>query len=360
MGLQTSRQSVSPIQSLPRDVLSLIFHRCLSSIHDDDEETVPATTPITLALVSKQWKEIVWSSVELWTSLSLSNIVHKDHINSWFARAGSELPLSLRIRHKSSLEQPRLDFVALGDVLLKYADRFEHLHLTLTTRCWGSLSLTHFRPTRLRSFKIFGEGTLRRIIDPIDLTASPQLSDLAIANTFPRFLQVNWNALKKLTLDTMLMKEMTEMLSQSTGLAHLVVRNPILEDSWVEPRSGAGKLPHLQTLDWMEKGRRWETEITWDFLDIQTPRLKTFRFVTEGRIGARLPLWVEKRSSLSLVVLGECGAKDGELQLRVTPQMVVLTQEKAKKFLDSPSSLPSLDATEESNRGNGAVWAKTY
>lgn len=357
MRTQSSKQSVSPIEIVPRDVLSLIFYQCLSNIHGD-EETIPTTTPITLALVSKQWKDTVWSSVELWTTLSLSNVLSKDHIKSWFARAGSELPLSLRIRHSPCPETSRLDFVGLNDVLLTYADRFEHLHLTLPTRYWGALSLTNFRPTRLRSFRIFGEGALRRIIDPVDLTASPQLSDLAISNTFLRFLQVDWKALRKLTMETMLMKEALEMLSEGTGLVHLVVRNLILEHSWVAPIYDTRKaisLPHLRTLDWTERRRYggMAPPGSWDFLGIQTPRLQTFRFVTEGQMSHDLVPWIAQHPSLSLSVLGEYRGKDEGHRWQVSHQIVVLSNEASKMFLDDPSSLPPLDAMDGQG---GARW----
>lgn len=98
----------SPIIRLPLELSSEIFlAACLTNDCRDN------INPLFLGSVCKQWRELIWSMPQLWTTLSTRVDKRSDqHISllrEWLARSGQH-PLSIRLRHSSERQDANSDY----------------------------------------------------------------------------------------------------------------------------------------------------------------------------------------------------------------------------------------------------------
>ncbi|KAJ7157205.1 hypothetical protein C8R46DRAFT_1004100, partial [Mycena filopes] len=126
---------VYPILTVPPEIMSEIFLRCLPPApvesKVDQPSPHPGLAPLLLLRVCRTWKEIALSTPHLWDSLHLSdstlpspNTMTKV-VTGWFGRAGSS-PLTLSLRTQWSLGAD-----AIGTILSPLAPRLKKLWLKL-------------------------------------------------------------------------------------------------------------------------------------------------------------------------------------------------------------------------------------
>ncbi|KAJ7157200.1 hypothetical protein C8R46DRAFT_1355576 [Mycena filopes] len=130
---------VYPILSLPPEITSEIFLRCVPPSPVEDERlelsSLPRLAPLLLLQVCKTWREIALSTHRLWNCLNLTdfrvnrasslNMIPKI-VADWFGRAGSS-PLILSVDLCAA--QLRVDFRVLSSILRPLAPRLKELCL---------------------------------------------------------------------------------------------------------------------------------------------------------------------------------------------------------------------------------------
>ncbi|THU90874.1 hypothetical protein K435DRAFT_246450 [Dendrothele bispora CBS 962.96] len=143
------RQLLSPIRRLPPEILADSFTYCLPVAHPPTRDLSEA--PLLLTLVSKQWREIAFSTPYLWSALHIY-IPHsrvndeefmerrKNGIKQWLERSGN-LPISLSLTHRCPVYGPdnqesliqsyseNTPLSSLMECLMEYSPRWKDLTL---------------------------------------------------------------------------------------------------------------------------------------------------------------------------------------------------------------------------------------
>ncbi|KAF5353518.1 hypothetical protein D9756_008021 [Leucocoprinus leucothites] len=97
---------LSPSNRLPPDILQEVFYHCLPTTHNAIMSITEA--PLSLGRVCSRWRQIVYSTPKLWTSIHIVasttpsikprpvDLARMDAISSWLSRSGV-LPLSISL-----------------------------------------------------------------------------------------------------------------------------------------------------------------------------------------------------------------------------------------------------------------------
>ncbi|CAA7270704.1 unnamed protein product [Cyclocybe aegerita] len=143
-----------PMHKLPPEIVSRVFTVCMHATwenrrpHDALLNPVPRATipPLLFGAVCQRWREIAWSTPQLWTKL---NIYLDPSIcgwqtkvaQEWLARSGSlHLSIHLRPRHEQDLSYHTNLFAPLMRLLSEHSPRWKHLNIALPHSF-----MTHFR-----------------------------------------------------------------------------------------------------------------------------------------------------------------------------------------------------------------------
>ncbi|KAJ3507655.1 hypothetical protein NLJ89_g6183 [Agrocybe chaxingu] len=134
-----------PMHKLPPEIVSRVFTFCMLATwenrrpHDPLFNPVPRATipPLLFGAVCQRWREIAWSTPQLWTKL---NIYLDPSIcgwqtkvaQEWLARSGSlHLSIHLRPRHQLDLSYHTNLFAPLMRLLSEHSPRWKHLDVDL-------------------------------------------------------------------------------------------------------------------------------------------------------------------------------------------------------------------------------------
>lgn len=123
-------QSTSPIDTLPNELLNLVFEYCVSPSYSTP---LIHRISITLSHVCSRWRFIVLFAPQLWTQVHIQSCHKEIHqklaeYTQWLTRSGSA-PLSVSVSLNRS-EPPTTSEVVMH-FLLPYLPRVEHLDLTV-------------------------------------------------------------------------------------------------------------------------------------------------------------------------------------------------------------------------------------
>ncbi|KAJ3563032.1 hypothetical protein NP233_g9209 [Leucocoprinus birnbaumii] len=151
--VKSHKALLSPSNRLPFDILLEIFYYCLPIAHNVTMSI--DLPPLSLARVSKRWRDIIYSSPRLWTTLHivarpLNALLFSQRsrailgaIESWINRSGV-LPISIFMYHDTQsihlgartsnyMVKPYLDIIA------RHSRRLKSLHLMLRDVDWTQL-----------------------------------------------------------------------------------------------------------------------------------------------------------------------------------------------------------------------------
>ncbi|KAJ7472636.1 hypothetical protein FB451DRAFT_1089514, partial [Mycena latifolia] len=127
---------VSPARRLPEDVVAEIFTAALPS--DRNAVMSGAESPLLLCHICRAWRRLALSTPRLWATLHIvapgtpSELLEIDErINTWLSQSGS-LPLSISIV-RCQTTAFGFDISKLLETLIRFSNRWNHLHLSLTS-----------------------------------------------------------------------------------------------------------------------------------------------------------------------------------------------------------------------------------
>ena len=165
--LRTNTSHDPFILKFPPEIASHIF--CLSMKESDYEpeyfginvKTLP--TPFILGSVCQGWRQLAWSTPQLWSTISISlteppkskGLKAIVFINDWLQRSRT-LPLDLWVRDYGRPERPISPehYGPIIDALNQHSGRWHTLYLRLTTRSFFGLFCGTFTPSNLRSLHL--------------------------------------------------------------------------------------------------------------------------------------------------------------------------------------------------------------
>ncbi|KAJ3574057.1 hypothetical protein NP233_g2030 [Leucocoprinus birnbaumii] len=144
---------ISPLNRLPPDILQDIFYHCLPIAHNATMSV--DLPPLSLARVSKRWRNVIYSSPRLWTTLHIvaipfdvpfhaqSSRANLDAIESWINRSGV-LPISISMYHdtQSSSLAARMRTYQVKpyfDIIARHSHRLKSLYFILRDVDWVQL-----------------------------------------------------------------------------------------------------------------------------------------------------------------------------------------------------------------------------
>ncbi|KZP34320.1 hypothetical protein FIBSPDRAFT_1035387 [Athelia psychrophila] len=134
----THKSLLTPATRLPADVLTQIFQHCViapwlsSAPHLWNLRYECDNTPLMVASVSRQWRNVALSTPQLWSVLSL--VLRPKHTKQyielakmWLFRAGNS-PLSIRLVTYKDYNEP---FRKLMEIFAPTSRRWRHIHFKL-------------------------------------------------------------------------------------------------------------------------------------------------------------------------------------------------------------------------------------
>lgn len=202
-----------PVLSLPREVTSEIFLRCLPVSPDP----YSSLAPMLLTQVCHEWSVIALSTPRLWKSL---DVYHStgfiELVKTWFSRSGS-LSLTLRVHADEDI----IPFSDLKKVLVRYASRFEVLEINnLDPGDMADIGALNF--PRLKKLALYPCTDEQYWEGPPVLAFSHAISlqTVILEKLGPSSIRLPWQQLTKVFVDKMAPRECAELLRHATNLIH--------------------------------------------------------------------------------------------------------------------------------------------
>ncbi|TDL20081.1 hypothetical protein BD410DRAFT_899850 [Rickenella mellea] len=189
-GSQSDVADYSPIQKLPQELLSKIFHHCVSHpISRPGFVRLPNPSvreaPLKLGRISRSWRQLVLSDPLLWSRLSLvgrprDSSLDLVAVGEWLAR--SQLaPLWLAINYAAAYNDEAVEDVnRIITKVISHSDRWKYLELSLPSPCKGPIltQLSKALPN-LEFLHIHMKGKSEDRIK-VDLSNQTSLKDLTL------------------------------------------------------------------------------------------------------------------------------------------------------------------------------------
>jgi hypothetical protein len=198
-----------------------------------------------LGAVSARWRQVTFSTPQLWTSIGISvkstTIQQTSEILQIFLVGSGELPISLTLRFLDSSEQE--DAIVLP-LLCQHARRIQELHLDNPPRVWTyALSTPHHRLVRLS-------------IDNTQASMEPLLLNTPCAHLTLRYtnarIELCWSTITVLHLFELRIDVCLELLRECVNLVEYRSQAPSsdLITSDIPLPTSPFILPYLKTFEW--------------------------------------------------------------------------------------------------------------
>ena len=195
--LYSEINSLSPIDQLPAEIKTEIFYNALGSLVYSEWQGI---YPFFLGKICRSWRDFVWSTPILWTTLHLCLSKDKyeaqtDLFHDWLSRI-SNLPISFCLNTKESLDEweshpPTEVLTTLASISSQW--KAVELFIPDIKACFDAIS------TAGKSLPLLTTATIRlpSTIRQLNLSTAPQLSVLHLCNPYLSKVLVPWHQLQE-------------------------------------------------------------------------------------------------------------------------------------------------------------------
>ena len=314
----------SLISRLPQELASRIFTFCISPFANQwlapsrvpDRSDGSHSTVGTLTLVCSAWKNIAWSTPQLWNVFAIGLRSHQDasilHLTETYLKRSGALPLAIRIymQEKEDLSQfPSAAFYPTFDSLNVHSHRWHtlalHIPFSLTSRLHGcpsseaprlqSLILrTIGRPSGPRSSLGFGSPN-----------AQFRPSTVEMSGLYLKAVQIDWSHTTHVDVLSLSIDECLELLRLAPILQEFEIKSIIDGDTSSEAHSLP--LTHYSLKKW-DLHFKPSTSILCDCLTL--PKLESLTIHGKGPYPSVEHLLQRSSCPLSYFALGNAGGGD--------------------------------------------------
>ncbi|KAJ6541537.1 hypothetical protein B0H19DRAFT_1035635 [Mycena capillaripes] len=186
-----SNAIVYPVLSLPPDVTTEIFLRCLPC--EGNPRPSPTQAPLLLAQICRQWRQITLHTPALWQCVLFKNEMPVELLHIWLSRSGNH-PISLQCQETSRAG-------ALIEASLAHSHHWQDIKFTLPLTSLSKLALHHAFLPMLRSiyidpFQLDHEPATERVI----IQDAPLLREAHIPSLPLVKIDLPWPQITVLTL----------------------------------------------------------------------------------------------------------------------------------------------------------------
>jgi len=189
------------------------------------DSELPSYAPLILGGVSKAWREAVWATPPLWSSLHIRIKSHTrpsvQLIREWLSRSG-QLPLSIRVDSSGIQELPTL--YTFLDVLQEYAHRWNILLLSIEP-CWYPKLFDDLKGAPALEILHLLPHWCQRPGDPaFTLHNTPCLRHVQLSDVYIRKIHIQWHTITHLKVNNLSGEELWSILQFANGLIKCEVR----------------------------------------------------------------------------------------------------------------------------------------
>lgn len=218
---------------LPTEVLSLIFSFCLPHFLCHAR----GSGPLIFGAVSKKWRDIAWSTPNLWSSISIIINFNPQRLSQqtllaeeWLARSGQR-ELSIQVHSQGHhiddvMEDTEIDYLVflmrpLIGVLVQYSYRWKSLDLLLPTCLFNYIIPRNNNTPLLERLKVEPppKGSSRPG-DALRFNLTPLLQRVDIRDLKLKILEVQWDILTHFSGVGMSVDECLEVFRRTRRLQH--------------------------------------------------------------------------------------------------------------------------------------------
>ena len=254
--LRSKFNSLSPINQLPAEIKTEIFHRTLGPLASS-KETEEGETPFFLGKICQSFRYFVWSTPILWTTIRLwlTKARYKaqtDLLRDWLSRTAN-YPISFSLDTIESLKpwtsHPPVEILTL---LASVSPQWKEVRFLLPDTAYQCF---HANPGVEKALPLLTAATAYLTIErQLDISMAPQLSDLHLDNFALPDILAPWHQLRELSIDSCTMDEIRLIFSN----APLIIRctfKEIDQEMWEDPldlklfRRHVSVLEHLEYLE---------------------------------------------------------------------------------------------------------------
>ncbi|KAF5358386.1 hypothetical protein D9756_001259 [Leucocoprinus leucothites] len=216
-------------RTLATEILSYIFQFTCPYIQLDREERGHNPQrwysfrfcPLTLGHVSHHWRQVAWSTPELWSALSLHIYMRTRPesttglLNLYFTNV-SNYPISLDLDLPPTDNAKRVCAAAAGSVLFKpeNSQKIKFFQITNVPLDWNP-SFSNF--SRLTHLSMDGQSSLHEKSGNLDLSDVHTLTRISLRRVNPK-IQLPWASITIIELDSVTMDVCGELLTRCTNL----------------------------------------------------------------------------------------------------------------------------------------------
>ena len=207
--LRSQLNSLSPINQLPAEIKTEIFYRTLGPLARS-KENEDGETPFFLGKICQTFKDFVWSTPVLWTTIRLRLAkaryeAQTDLLHDWLSRTAN-YPISFSLDTIGAptpwLSHPPVEILTL---LASVSPQWKEVQFLLphtASQCF------HTNPGVEKSLPLLTAATAYITFEQqLDLSMAPQLSVLHLSNFSLHSVLAPWHQLRELSTDNCTMDE---------------------------------------------------------------------------------------------------------------------------------------------------------
>ena len=237
--LYSEINTLSPIDQLPAEIKTEIFYNALGSLVNSECQEYSewqGIYPFFLGKICRSWRDFVWSTPILWTTLHLC--LSKDKyeaqtylLHDWLSRI-SNLPISFCLDTEESLDEwdSHCPPTKVLTTLASISSQWKHAELFVPDikACFDAIS------TAGKSLPLLTTASIRLPLSvrQLNLSAAPKLSVLHLFNPYLSMVLVPWHQLRKFFVNGCNMDEIRIFFHNAPQIVHCIFTDiePVILD----------------------------------------------------------------------------------------------------------------------------------
>ena len=282
--LYSKINSLSPFDQLPAEIKTEIFYNAVSPL-TALYGSGGLLNPFFLGKICHGWRDFVWSTPILWTTLYLQLSTDNYEaqtilLRDWLSRTG-EYPISFCLDTEEFLEMR--DYESPIEVLTLFASvstRWREIEISLPNlrACFDTISITETSLPLLTTATV----QLDAIDEELNLLMAPQLSELHLYQPLLHQVLAPWHQLREFFADGCYVDEIRFFLHNAPHIVCCTFSN--IESSILEPSLDQELFRRpllLERLQYLElRFNNVNVESTWILKQVRLPSLREFSLST--------------------------------------------------------------------------------